>query len=453
MFAVSLATGAVLAQPPSPVWTPPLQTSWQWQLTGTLDLSVDAQMYDVDLFQTDAAAVAELHRRGRRAVCYVSVGTFEPWRPDAPRFPDSIKGRALEDFADERWLDIRRWDVLGPILEARFDQCKSKGFDGIEPDNVDGYTNRTGFPLTYQDQLAFNRRLADAAHARGLSIGLKNDLDQIRDLLPHFDWALNEQCFQYRECGELSRFVAAGKAVFNVEYRLQPDQFCAQANQLNFNSLRKNIDLDAARVACRAAAPPEASFLNAASYAGGAVSPGELMVVFGNALNPGLRVWFDELPATVLGAYETQAALVAPLEIRGRRTVQVVLDRAGVRSPAIPLDVAVARPAIFSMDASGRGQGAIVNQTGNLNAVEPAARGAIVSIYATGHGVGLPVTVRIGGRTAEVLYADVPPGGTPGLLQVNARVPTETVVGDAIPVELAAGSVTSPPGVTMRVAP
>ena len=130
------------------------------------------------------------------------------------------------------------------------DLCASKGFDGIEPDNVDGFLNDTGFPLTYEDQLRYNTLLASIAHERGLSIGLKNDMEQIPDLLPHFDWALNEQCFEYVECETLLPFLEAGKAVFNVEYELDPIEFCGMANALNFNSMRKNLDLDAWREPC-----------------------------------------------------------------------------------------------------------------------------------------------------------------------------------------------------------
>ncbi len=131
------------------------------------------------------------------------------------------------------------------------DLCKQKGFDGIEPDNVDGYTNQTGFPLSYQDQIAFNTWIAAQAHARGLSVGLKNDTDQTADLVGRFDWALDEQCFEYGECSALQPFISAGKAVFEVEYNLSTSQFCPQANALGFNSLKKNLNLDAVREACR----------------------------------------------------------------------------------------------------------------------------------------------------------------------------------------------------------
>ena len=131
------------------------------------------------------------------------------------------------------------------------DLCKSKGFDGVEFDNVDGYSNNTGFPLTYNDQLTYNTWLANQAHTRGLSVALKNDLGQVNDLLPYFDWALDEQCFQYTECGKLQPFINAGKAVMEVEYNLAPTQFCPKANALNFNSLKKHLSLSAYRVACR----------------------------------------------------------------------------------------------------------------------------------------------------------------------------------------------------------
>jgi len=208
-------------------------------------------MYDIDLFDTGATVVASLHAKGRKVVCYFSAGSFEDWRPDAALFPASVKGRALDGWPGENWLDIREISVVGPIMEARMDLCKAKGFDAIEPDNIDGYANASGFALTYQDQLNYNMFLANAAHKRGLSIGLKNDLDQVGDLLPHFDWALNEECFQYNECNLLAPFVNAGKAVFTVEYGLSTSSFCPQANSMNLNSLKKNLDLDVYRVACR----------------------------------------------------------------------------------------------------------------------------------------------------------------------------------------------------------
>ena len=163
--------------------------------------------------------MADLHARGRKVACYFSAGSFENWRPDAAQFPDEVKGRS-NGWPGERWLDVRRLDVLGPIIDARLDLCRAKGFDSVDPDNVDAWSNNSGFPITGADQLAFNRYIANAAHARGLSVALKNDLDQIPELLPYFDWAVNEQCAQYAECDLLVPFVQAGKPVMEIEYTL-----------------------------------------------------------------------------------------------------------------------------------------------------------------------------------------------------------------------------------------
>ncbi len=260
---LAFATAAVLVVPaapatalPDPVpcdgcWVPELQTSWQWQLQGRIDTSVDVQMYDVDAFDVPARIVDRLHDDGRAVVCYVSAGSWETWRPDADRFPDEILGRELDGWPGERWLDIRRIGGLAPILRARIDRCARKGFDGIEFDNVEGYANRTGFPLTAGDQLRFNVWLANQAHRSGLSVALKNDLGQVEELLPYFDFAVNEECFTYDECDRLTAFVEAGKAVFGVEYGLEADAFCPRANEMNFNFLRKQLSLRAWRVACR----------------------------------------------------------------------------------------------------------------------------------------------------------------------------------------------------------
>ncbi|MGH2625898.1 MAG: endo alpha-1,4 polygalactosaminidase [Anaerolineales bacterium] len=234
---------------PSPIWKPSLRTTWQWQLTGALDLSVTAEMWDIDLFDNSATVVSALHALGAKVVCYMSAGSWEDWRPDAADFPDSVKGRS-NGWPGERWLDVRQLDVLGPIMEARLDRCAGMGFDGAEFDNVDGYANSTGFPLTFQDQIRYNTFLAEAAHARGLAAALKNDVEQVPDLVAVFDFAINEECFRYGECKALSAFVQAGKPVFHVEYDLAVANFCPQANSMSFNSMRKHLDLDAWRETC-----------------------------------------------------------------------------------------------------------------------------------------------------------------------------------------------------------
>lgn len=232
------------------IWHPALNTSWQWQLTTPVDQSIAVTMYDIDLFENAVSVISSLHVQGRKVVCYFNAGAYENWRPDASQFPASVLGNS-NGWPGEMWLDIRNLDVLGPIMKARLDMAVQKGCDGVEPDNIDGYANSSGFPLTTADQAAFNEFIANEAHARNLSVGLKNDLDQIPALLSYFDWALNEQCFQYGECGKLQPFIDTGKAVFNVEYNLATSAFCPQANVMNFNSLKKNLNLDATRAACR----------------------------------------------------------------------------------------------------------------------------------------------------------------------------------------------------------
>ena len=162
-------------------------------------------------------------------------------------------GNPYEGFPDERWLDIRQIDQLAPILRRRLNDCAAKGFDGVEPDNIDGYQNNTGFPISAADQLLFNRWLASEAHARGLSIGLKNDPDQVGQLVADFDWGLTEDCFIEGFSETFAPFVAAGKPVFAAEYtdRWQSADFCDQANLLDFNAILKNRELDVFRVACR----------------------------------------------------------------------------------------------------------------------------------------------------------------------------------------------------------
>lgn len=247
--AISTSTPSPADPAAPPRWVPPPGTSWQWQLTTPVDTSVDVQVYDIDGFEATSALVRTLHTEGRKVICYINTGAAENFRPDHSSFPLSVQGKP-DGWDGENWLDIRRLDVVRPIMAARFDMCRRKGFDAVEADLVDGYANATGFALTSQDQLTYNRLLAHLAHERGMSIALKNDLDQIPELERDFDFAINEQCAQYDECEKLTPFIQANRAVFHVEYQLDTTQFCPETTALGFSSMRKNTSLDAARWPC-----------------------------------------------------------------------------------------------------------------------------------------------------------------------------------------------------------
>jgi hypothetical protein len=120
----------------------------------------------------------------------------------------------------------------------------------VEFDNVDGYENDSGFPLTKRDQLAYLSFLSRAAHAHGLAAGLKNLPQLARELEPEWDFVVNEQCFQYNECGPYRRFISHGKPVFQVEYELSREEFCPRAAALGFTSMRKRLSLRAWRMPC-----------------------------------------------------------------------------------------------------------------------------------------------------------------------------------------------------------
>lgn len=231
-------------------YRPDAGISWQWQLSETVNTSYDVDLYDIDLFDSSPELIKSLQSQGRKVICYFSAGSYEQWREDAKDFQSSELGKPLDGWDEERWLDIRSANVSA-IMARRMDLAAEKGCDGVEPDNVDGYTNESGFKLSAADQLSFNRQLASAAHERGLAVGLKNDLDQVPELVAHFDFAVNEQCFEYSECEVLSPFSKAGKPVLNTEYQAQyvddaaaRKAMCQQASSLGLSSLVLPLDLD-----------------------------------------------------------------------------------------------------------------------------------------------------------------------------------------------------------------
>ena len=236
---------------------PNLFDTWQWQLSGELNDSYSANIYDLDLFDVPNTTIASLKSRGHRIICYISTGSWEEWRVDANTFPQDALGNVLAEWEGERWLDIRNQQVRRNMI-TRFDLAAEKGCDAIEPDNIDGYLNDTGFDLTAEDQLEYNRFLAEQAHERNLSIALKNDISQAHLLVEYFDFAINEQCFELNECDKLKPFIDAGKPVFNAEYHPryveneeERAELCLESINLQFSTLilPRNLD-DEFRYSC-----------------------------------------------------------------------------------------------------------------------------------------------------------------------------------------------------------
>ena len=251
--AIPTPTSAATIPAATDWWQPTPGLSWQVQYVDEIDFSVQADVFDLDLFETTVEQIESLHAQGIKVVCYLNAGAWENWRPDKDDYPPSVIGAVYAGWPGERWVDIRQIEALAPILRSRLDLCAAKGFDGVDPDNLDSYTNATGFDLTAEDQLAFNRWLAAEAHQRGLGIGLKNDPDQAELLVTDFDWATTESCLAEGWCDLLSPFIEAGKPVLGIEYTdndMQTAVFCPTAHQLGVNAILKNRALDAWREVC-----------------------------------------------------------------------------------------------------------------------------------------------------------------------------------------------------------
>jgi len=227
-------------------YKPDINTSWQWQLQGKINTKYNVDMYDVDLFDVDESLIKSLKSDGKKVICYFSAGSYENWRNDKDSFPISVLGNNLDGWEGEKWLDVSN-EALLPIMKARLDLALRKGCDGVEPDNVDGYANNTGFGLTADEQLSYNKFIANESRKRGLSVGLKNDVEQIKELEMYYDFSVNEECHEYSECKQMQPFIDANKPVFNVEYKKsksERDKICANSNKLKFKTLFLPLDLD-----------------------------------------------------------------------------------------------------------------------------------------------------------------------------------------------------------------
>jgi hypothetical protein len=233
-------------------WTPSSATPvhYHWQLSTVFSYPRDVvtsdgpTVYDIDGQENDAATVASLHAIGPdvKVVCYVDVGTWENERPDAKDFPTSVLGNN-NGWPGEKWLDVRQQSILLPLMKARFQSwCVDKGFDAVEPDNLDAWENDPGFPITEAENISYDLAIAALGHSMGLSMGLKNLPENAPSLEPHFDWALDEQCFQYSECSYFeTSFIAKGKSVWDVEYDQSPS--CTSATGAMLNAQKRDLNL------------------------------------------------------------------------------------------------------------------------------------------------------------------------------------------------------------------
>jgi hypothetical protein len=240
----------VEAQQPNSEFVIPNGKTFEWRLDSLANnFSTNAEVVDVDAFFATPELVAQLKAQGKTVIAYLSVGSVENFRPDANDFPQSVIGNDYEGYPDEKWLDIRKIELLAPIMKARFDMVKNKGFDGIEPDNMNGYQNNTGFTISEEDATIYARWLIAQAHSRGLSIGQKNSEELIPVLFDEFDWILTEDAFADGFYEELSPYVSVGKAVFLVEYteRISPENFqeqvCPRALTKKYSAVLKNREL------------------------------------------------------------------------------------------------------------------------------------------------------------------------------------------------------------------
>lgn len=235
---------------------------------------VRPKVWGIDLYEADGVtpnrrAVDAIHARGGYALCYVDAGSIENYRPDWPEFEawNEAHGRSLlgkpysELFPEEFWANLNndqgQRDFLLSMQEKRVEKCRTAGFDAVDFDVVDAFAagaDVTGWDISYETQLIFNRALARIAHRNRMAVVLKADLLQVRDLVRDFDMAVNESCFVYDECEYLLPFVRAGKPVFELEYDVEPADFCDRATRFGFNAIKKSADqllLDLPWTPCR----------------------------------------------------------------------------------------------------------------------------------------------------------------------------------------------------------
>lgn len=233
-------------------YQPKIGDRFEWRLDSIALNEVNrysCNIIDIDAFIATKELVDAFHAKGIKVIAYISVGTLENYRPDSLLLPKEVVGNIYPAWPDERFLDLRAIEKLKPFIRSRFDMIKAKGFDGIEPDNIDSYAEETVFKLTLEDTRLFCDYIIEEAHSRGLCIGQKNTEELVPLMYGKFDWALTEDAFHQHIQDRYAAYVSAGKPVFCAEYtdEMNTGDFntlvCAKARQLNYFAFLKHRDL------------------------------------------------------------------------------------------------------------------------------------------------------------------------------------------------------------------
>lgn len=226
-------------------YIPNVTSSFHVQLDGEPDFSLPVDVMETDLYFTTPANVAQLHANGSYAIAYMNTGAWQPGMPDSGEYPPSVIGtKPMQGWHEERWLDIRQIAILRPIIHEKMQLAKDKGFDAVDPDNMDGYTNTDEFHLTKQDQIAFDKMVAEEAHSVGLAVMLKNSGDMMADLVNDFDGTVAEQAYKYNEAEIYQPMRDANKPVFVIEYNKPKKSEIQDAINRGFNMIKAKKSLD-----------------------------------------------------------------------------------------------------------------------------------------------------------------------------------------------------------------
>jgi hypothetical protein len=235
-----------VARAPSPGVT------WQAQLSGSVDPTLDVDVFYLDADYTGSAVVSELKSKGKTVLCYVSAGTFEPWRQDANAFPESALGEPLADYPREQWLDVRN-PTVRDLMRARLAAMARAGCQGVYPSTLEAHLHSSGFDITREDMLAYASWLSTEIHALGMSAGLSAPGDLVPDAERAYDWALAIDCLTTSGCTPWARVRQSGRAVLLVEFgdASNATRVCDAAAALGFDAIIKRPAFDGFRLGCK----------------------------------------------------------------------------------------------------------------------------------------------------------------------------------------------------------